>query len=134
MSAGNSVNFIGRLTRDIELKTTANNTSVASFTLARNNYKGEGEFFDFTAFGKNAEFASKYFSKGNRVCVEGDLATNVWEREDGTKVKNTYIKVNNFTFVDSVNDSYKNKDEHDLDEKPKKKAVEMDDEDDDLPF
>lgn len=133
MSAGNSVNFVGRLTKDIELKK-GGNTSVASFTLARNNYKGEGEFFDFVAFGKNAEFASKYFSKGNNVCVEGDLATNIWERDDGTKVKNTYVKVNGFTFVESVNGSYKNKDENDLDEKPRRKAKETDDEDDDLPF
>ena len=132
MSLGNNVTFIGRLTRDIGLKKSGD-TTIAFFTLARNNYKGEGEFFDFVAFGKNAEFATKYFSKGNRVGVQGYLSTNIWERGDGTKNKQINIVVENFEFIESSNSSYKNKNENDLDEKPRRKQVE-DDDDEDYPF
>lgn len=132
MSLGNNVTFIGRLTKDIELKKSGN-TSIASFNLARNNYKGDGEFFDFVAFGKNAEFATKYFSKGDRVGVQGHLSTNIWERDDGTKVKQVNIAVDSFEFIESNNSSYKNKNSNDLDEKPRRKQVE-DDDDEDYPF
>lgn len=133
MSLGNNVTFIGRLVRDAELKQTSNNSSIATFTLARNNYKGDGEFFDFVAMGKNAEFVSKYFSKGNWVGVQGHLSVNVWTKNDGTKVKQVNIIVDSFEFIGSSNSSYKNKDENDLDEKPRRKQVE-DDDDEDLPF
>lgn len=132
MSLGNNVGLIGRLTKDVEVKNGQNKTLVAPFTLARNNYAGQSEFFDCVAFGKNAEFLKKYFSKGKWVGIQGHLATSTWEREDGTKAKSTNIVVDSFEFIGDANNSFKNKNENDLDEKPNEQGA--DDNEDDLPF
>ena len=74
----NKVILLGRLTKDPEIRYTAGAEAkaVAKFSLAVNRaYKKEGEqsadFINIVAFGKNAEFAEKYFRKGLQILVEG---------------------------------------------------------------
>lgn len=105
---GNSVTFIGRFTRDPELKTTSSGTSVCNFCLARQRdgkpKDGEtppSEFVDFAAWGKTAETISKYFRKGDRIAVIGSLQTRTYENNAGVKVKVTEVHVDEFEWVDT---------------------------------
>lgn len=79
----NKVVIMGRLTRDPELRYTQSEIPVARFSLAvdRNYSKDkekETDFFDVVAWRNQAEFVSKYFSKGQLVCVEGRLQRRSW--------------------------------------------------------
>ncbi len=72
----NRVTVTGRLTRDIEVRHTANGTAVADGTLASNHKFGEVDevnFFDLVFWGARAEFAEKYLKKGKGVLIEGRL-------------------------------------------------------------
>lgn len=88
--------LMGRLTADPELRATPNNTPVCSFTLAVNrSFVKQGEqqadFLDIVAWGKTAEFVSKYFSKGLLVAVEGRIQSRMWEDKQGNKRKSVEI-------------------------------------------
>ena len=81
----------GRLTDDITLKVTASNMSVTSFTVAvkRDYAKDSGttaDFIDVVAFGKIAEFINTYFSKGQKIEIQGRMQTRTYEK-DGVKRK-----------------------------------------------
>lgn len=89
---------MGRLTSDPEVRYTQsqNPTGVARYTLAvRRSYAKEDEpnadFIDIVAFGKRAEFAEKYFKKGQLVAVVGKLKVDHWE--DDKKVKRKSVSV-----------------------------------------
>ena len=76
----------GRLTKDVELKATANNVSVTSFTVAVDRkYKREGEnntdFISVVAYGKTAEFIANYFKKGQKIEVTGRMQTRTYEKD-----------------------------------------------------
>ena len=80
--------FTGRLTADPELKTTANNVSVCSFTLAVDRaYTKDGEkvtdFINCVAWRFNAEFLAKYFTKGQMALVRGEMQTRSYEDKEG---------------------------------------------------
>ena len=86
----NKVVLIGRLTKDVEVRYTQNNTMVASFTLAVNRrFAKEGEqqadFINIVAWSKTAEFCSKYFTKGQQIGLVGRVQTRNWEDEKGQK-------------------------------------------------
>lgn len=87
----NKVILMGRLTKDPELRyTSGNNTAVASFTLAVNRRMAkEGQqkvdFINIVAWKSTAEFASKYFAKGQQVAVVGRLQTRTWEDNEARK-------------------------------------------------
>lgn len=92
MVSFNKVILMGNLTRDPEVRYTPNGKPVASFSLAVNHrYKQGGEtkeevcFIDVVIFGKQAESAGEYLSKGKRVLVEGRLQQRRWEAEGGQK-------------------------------------------------
>ena len=87
----NKVVLMGRLTADPELRyTTTNNTPVCSFTLAVNRrFAKEGQqqadFISVIAWGKTAEFISKYFAKGSPVAIVGRIQTRTWEDTEGKR-------------------------------------------------
>ena len=92
MASLNVVVLLGNLTRDPELRTTSQGTSVASFGLAVNRRYRQGDetkeevcFIDITCFGRQAETASEYLSKGNLVTIEGRLQWRSWETPEGQK-------------------------------------------------
>lgn len=109
----NKVIMIGRLTREADISyTQTNNMCVAKFSLAVNRrFVKEGEerkadFINCTAFGKTAEFVSKYFHKGQQAGIVGRLQSNSWEVTDPTtgeisKRYSTDVIVEETYFADS---------------------------------
>lgn len=97
----NSVNVTGRLVYDPELKTTQSGTSFVSTRIAvqRNDKDKTTDFFNLKAWKSSAEFISKYFHKGDPIEVSGKLQTDSYEKQDGTKVSDVYILVNEVGFV-----------------------------------
>ena len=102
----NKVCLIGRLTKDIELKTTQSNNQVANFTLAVNRrFTKEGEerqadFINIIAWGKTAEFCNKYFSKGQQIGVTGRIQTRTWDDDEGKKHYVTEVVAEEVDFAD----------------------------------
>ncbi|MDU1176243.1 MAG: single-stranded DNA-binding protein [Peptoniphilus harei] len=113
----NSVNLIGRLVREPELKYTQSGLAVLRFTVAvdrklskdkrdeveRNN-QPTADFISCTAFGKTAEVIANYHSKGSQIGVEGRIQTGSYEKE-GRKIYTTDVLVNSITFVGSKNNN-----------------------------
>lgn len=97
----NKVLLIGNLTRDPELRTTPTGQPVATFSIATNrvytdnsgNKKQQAEFHNIVAWGRLAEIANQYLSKGKMVFIEGRLATRSWQGNDGIKKSRTEIIV-----------------------------------------
>ena len=88
----NKVILLGRLTKDPELRYSNNGqqTAVCRYSLAVNrSYKREGEadadFINIIAFGNRAEFASKYFKKGQMVAISGEIRTGSYTDKNGEK-------------------------------------------------
>lgn len=87
----NKAILMGRLTRDPEVRTTTNGVSVARFSLAIDRrFQRQGEdrqtdFINIVCFGRTAEFAHKYFGKGNMMCVVGSIQSRSWDGQDGKK-------------------------------------------------
>ncbi|MBF0571498.1 MAG: single-stranded DNA-binding protein [Candidatus Omnitrophica bacterium] len=84
----NSVNIMGNLTRDPEIKYTASGKAVCSLSIAnnhvytKNNEKvTEVSYFDVDVWGLAAENCSKYLAKGNGIIVEGRLRQDRWEKD-----------------------------------------------------
>ena len=101
----NRVILMGRLTADPELRKTASDLSVTSFTLAVDRrFKREGQqdadFIGCVAFGKNAEFADKYLNQGTKIALEGRIQTGSYIKTDGTKVYTTEIVAENMEFAE----------------------------------
>lgn len=97
----NKVILIGRLTKEPEMRT--GNTTVTRFTVAVDRRTKDGQTADFpscVAFGKTAEFISKYFHKGMKIAIEGRIQTGSYEK-DGKKVYTTDVVVENAEFVES---------------------------------
>lgn len=105
----NKVVLVGRVAKDVELRTTTSGKSVALFTLAVNrDYKNaegkyDADFFTCVAYEQRAETISRYVSKGDRFGVTGKLTTRNYEK-NGTKVYVTEVKVEEFEFLESKKD------------------------------
>ena len=92
MASYNRVVLVGNLTRDPELRYIPSGTAVTEVGLAvndrRKNAAGEWidetTFIDITLWGRQAEIASEYLSKGSSVLIEGRLKLDTWEK-DGKK-------------------------------------------------
>jgi single-strand DNA-binding protein len=98
----NSVNIIGTLGRDPELKM-AGSSALAKFSIAVNTGYGDKKatsWFDVIAWTKTAEFIEKYFKKGSRIAVTGRLNQETWEK-DGEKRSRVVIVAERASFADS---------------------------------
>jgi len=92
MASFNRVVLMGNLTRDVEIRHIASGTAVTDVGLAVNERRKtptgewveEVNFFDVTLWGRNAEVAGEYLSKGSPMLVEGHLKQDKWE-QDGQK-------------------------------------------------
>ena len=110
----NHIVLMGRLTRDVELRTTQSGVSVASFTLACDRDFGgkdgekETDFIDCVAWRSTADFAAKYFSKGRMAVVSGRLQIRPWTDKEGNKRYSTEVAVENIYFGDSKPDGKNN--------------------------
>jgi len=90
----NVVVLVGRLTRDCELKSTPQGTSVCRFSIAVNRRKRTGDrwedevsYFDVVLWGRSAETLNPYLQKGRQVSIEGELRQNRWEQDGKTNSK-----------------------------------------------
>ena len=111
----NKVILMGRLTRDPNVRYTQQNSSqesmcVARYTLAvdrRGARDGQqsADFISCVAFGKNGEFAEKYFRKGTKVAVTGRIQTGSYINKDGVRVYTTEVVVEEQEFAESKNSS-----------------------------
>lgn len=102
----NKVVLCGRLTATPELKQTPSGVSICNFTLAVNRrFSKEGEqqadFITVVAWRQTAEFITKYFDKGNSICITGSIQTRTWKDSKGEKRYATDVVADEAMFVDS---------------------------------
>lgn len=106
MASYNRVILMGNMTRDVELKYTPGGTAVTDIGLAvndrRKNAQGEWvdetTFVDVTLWGRTAELASEYLSKGSPLFIEGRLKLDTWET-DGQKRSKLRVVCDRMQFV-----------------------------------
>lgn len=106
----NNVILVGRLTKNVEVRTN-NDSTVARFSVAVNrdlkNKEGkyDADFLNCVAFGKTAEFLEKYFSKGMRIGLVGRIQTGSYTNKDGQKVYSVDIVCEKVEFVENKGES-----------------------------
>ena len=106
----NHTGLQGRLTADPELRYTQQGTAITSFTLASDTGRKTKDgkkitnFIDCVAWRAQAEFVSKYLTKGRLVLVEGELTSRNYEDKDGNHRKATEITISSVHFCDSKKD------------------------------
>lgn len=118
----NIVSLMGRLTRDPELRYTAN-TQMANVRFvvavnrklskekrqeAENNGYPTADFISCVAWGKTAENIANYFKKGNRIAITGHIQTGSYENQQGQRIYTTDVVVDSFDFVESNSSSSAN--------------------------
>lgn len=83
----NSINLIGNICNDLELKSTSNGKYVCSFSLAvkRPHVKDTTDFLNVVVWNQSAEYLSKYAHKGDRISVSGVLTSRNYEDKNGNK-------------------------------------------------
>lgn len=98
----NTAILIGNITNDLEVRP-AGQSNVLKFGLGvRGNFKkDETNFIQVEAWGKNAENIAKYFKKGSKILIQGELKQNRFEDKDGNKREKVYVNVDKFEFLDS---------------------------------
>jgi single-strand DNA-binding protein len=101
----NHVVLIGRLTRDAELKYTANGQAVCKFSIAVNRRRKSGDqwvdeanFFDIVLWGRQGEALNQYLVKGKLVGVDGELRQDRWE-QDGQNRSKVEVVANNLQLL-----------------------------------
>ena len=102
----NKVILVGNLGRDPEIRSTPSGQNVANFSVATTrrwkdrdgNRQEKTEWHNIVAWGKQAEIAGQYLTKGKQVFVEGRLETRTWEK-DGQKHYRTEVICDQFTML-----------------------------------
>jgi len=110
----NSVNLIGRITHDPEIKHSSSGKAYLRFSIAVDkklskekreeliqNNVSVTDYPRIITWGKNAENCNKYLCKGSLVGISGSVSTDLYEKEDGSKVYNMKILANNVKFLDN---------------------------------
>lgn len=99
----NSVNLVGRLTADPELRRTGDGTAVCSYSLAvkRPMVKDTTDFPEIVSWRQSAEYLAQYGHKGDIVAVSGTLQGREWTDKDGKKRKNWEVVTTSVELVSS---------------------------------
>ena len=108
MAGLNKIMVIGNVGSDPEMRFTPNGKPVTSYSLATNRFfnasngerKKETEWFDVVTWDRQAENCNQFLTKGQRVYVEGRLATRTWEGQDGQRRFRLEIHANRVIFLD----------------------------------
>ena len=101
----NKVILMGRITRDLELKTTPSGVSVLTFSIAvdrsfvRQGEERQADFITCVAWRQQAEFINRYFGKGRMIAVVGNLRTRTYDDKNGTKHYVTEVYVDEASFT-----------------------------------
>lgn len=109
----NSVNLIGRIGKEIELKFLPSGNAVASFTIALDqSYKDQQgqkvdktSWIDIVSF-KGAETINQYFKKGDRIGIVGELEQQTWKDQQGNNRSKVVVKLNSFDFIEKKDSGY----------------------------
>ncbi|WQZ75835.1 single-stranded DNA-binding protein [Helicobacter pylori] len=109
----NKVIMVGRLTRNVELKYLPSGSAAATIGLAtsRRFKKQDGTlgeevcFIDARLFGRTAEIANQYLSKGSSVLIEGRLTYESWMDQTGKKNSRHTITADSLQFMDKKSDN-----------------------------
>ncbi len=108
----NKVILLGNLTRDPEIRYSQgdNSLAIARFSLAVNrrfskNGEKEADFFNCTAFGKQAEFVEKYFKQGSRMMLSGRIQNDNYTNKNGEKVYTVQVIVEEIEFAEKKGSS-----------------------------
>lgn len=105
----NNVTLYGRLTRDIEVRSTGAGLKVTNFTLAvdrnvpksdENDDRQSADFIPCVAWRNTADFLGKYAQKGARVIVQGKIQTRTWEDNDGETHYATEVLADSVKLID----------------------------------
>lgn len=99
----NKIFIMGNICKDIELKQVGEthliqNTVAVARKFTDKNGERQTDFINIKIWGKQAEFFSKYFKKGDKTVLVGRLETGSYEKEDGTKVYTTDVVVEEIDF------------------------------------
>ncbi|MBQ7835506.1 MAG: single-stranded DNA-binding protein [Ruminiclostridium sp.] len=101
----NKAILMGRICNDLEIKSTQSGAAVLSFRIAVDrNYQVKGEekktdFFNIVAWRNNADFISRFFSKGRMILVEGELQTRQYTDKNGSTQTVVELIVDNVHFT-----------------------------------
>jgi single-strand DNA-binding protein len=153
MSKGtvNKVILVGRLGRDPEMRYTSSGTAVVNFSMATNhvvkdqsgNNNDQTEWHQIVAFGRTAEVAGEYLTKGRLVYIEGRLQTRSWDDQNGQKRYKTEVVCSNMQLLggrgeggESTENQSAQSDEESVDQSKvgEEKEAAPAEEEDDLPF
>jgi single-strand DNA-binding protein len=103
----NRVVLVGRLTRDVELRSLPSGRSVASLRIACNSTRKDGDqtmerpnYFDVTVYGAPAESVARYTRKGSRVGIDGRLEWREWENSEQQRRQAVSIVADVVQFLD----------------------------------
>ena len=107
-----SISILGNTGRDVELRYTPQGTPVASFSIASNTVRNTAngqqkktDWFNVSAFGKQAETLAKYLTKGSQILVRGKLTFNPWLSRDGEARVSADVVLQDFEFAGSANNA-----------------------------
>ena len=113
--------FTGRLTRDVDLKTTPNGVQVASFTVAvarkQKNKDGEKatDFYNCVVWRQLADVCCKYLSKGKKVYIEGELQPRTYQAKSGETKMSLDVQVSEIEFLSPKTEERSDADESGID-------------------
>ena len=101
----NSINLVGRLTKEPIIRETTSQSKVSTISIAvrrpfqNENKEYDTDFFDIVSYGATAEFVSKYCHKGNMISVHGSLLTQKYTNKQGVNVTRYYIMSNSIDLI-----------------------------------
>ena len=101
-----SISILGNTGREVELRYTPQGTPVASFSIASNTVRNTAQgqqkktdWFNVSAFGRQAETLAKYLTKGSQILVRGKLTFNPWLSRDGEARVSADVVMQDFEFA-----------------------------------
>ena len=101
-----SISILGNTGRDVELRYTPQGTAVASFSIASNSVRNTAQgkqkktdWYNVSAFGRQAETLAKYLNKGSQILVRGKLSLSAWQTRDGEPRINADVLLQDFEFA-----------------------------------
>lgn len=101
-----SISILGNTGRDVELRYTPQGTAVASFSIASNSVRNTAQgkqkktdWYNVSAFGRQAETLAKYLTKGASILVRGKLTFNPWLSRDGEPRVSADVVMQDFEFA-----------------------------------
>lgn len=109
----NSVNLIGRLTREPEMRYSQSGTAICNFNIAVNrqfknaNGEREADFINIVQFGKGAELTAQYVRKGHQIGLTGRIQSGSYEK-DGRTIYTTEVVADQVVFLESKGNNQSN--------------------------